>query len=156
MTIIVPRRNLELNDAIEVLQDHFLNCGQDISRAWAEIPRDGLMFIENEIEKAMELRYYLENYHLIKTEHGQQKTLFPFWDHQEILYEAIQEEWQEHGYCRIIVLKPRQTGISVWTAASMLHRTMFTPHSFTMIVAQNDDTSEYIYQMSLRRLPNLP
>ena len=151
-----PRRNPELNDAIEVLQDHFLNCGQDISRAWAEIPRDGLMFIENEIEKAMELRYYLENYHLIKTEHGQQKTLFPFWDHQEILYEAIQEEWQEHGYCRIIVLKPRQTGISVWTAASMLHRTMFTPHSFTMIVAQNDDTSEYIYQMSLNAYANLP
>ncbi len=152
----VPRKNPDLNDAIEVLQDHYMNCGQDIGRAWAELPRDGLLFIEGEIERAMDLRYYLENYHLIKTEHGQQKTLFPFWDHQEIMYEAIQEEWQEHGYCRIIVLKPRQTGISVWTAASMLHRTMFTPHSFTMIVAQNDDTSEYIYQMSLNAYANLP
>ena len=152
----VPRRNPDLNDAIEVLQDHFLNCGQDIGRAWAELPRDGLTFIESEIGKAMDLRYYLENYHLIKTEHGQQKTLYPFWDHQEILYDAMQEEWAAHGYCRVIVLKPRQTGISVWTAASMLHRTMFTPHCFTMIVAQNDDTSEYIYQMSLNAYANLP
>jgi hypothetical protein len=152
----VPRRESHLNDAIEVLQEHFLRCGQDIGRAWAELPADGLLFIENEIEKSLDLRYYLENYHLIKTEHGQMKTLFPFWDHQEILYEAIEEEWAEHGYCRIIVLKPRQTGISVWTAASMLHRTMFTPHSFTMIVAQNDDTSEYIYQMSLNAYANLP
>jgi hypothetical protein len=152
----VPRRNPDLNDAIEVMQDHFMNCGQDITRAWAELPRDGLQFIETEIGKAMELRYYLENYHVIKTEHGQLKTLFPFWDHQEILHEAIQEEWTEHGYCKIIVLKPRQTGISVWTAASMLHHTMFTPHCFTMIVAQNDDTSEYIYQMSLNAYANLP
>lgn len=152
----VPRKNPILNDAIEVLQEHYLRCAQDIGRAWAELPRDGLAFIENEIDQALDLRYYLENYHLIKTEHGQQKTLFPFWDHQEILYEAIQEEWAEHGYCKIIVLKPRQTGISVWTAASMLHRTITTPHSFTMIVAQNDDTSEYIYQMSLNAYANLP
>lgn len=152
----VPRRNSGLNDEIEVLQDHYLRCGQDISRAWAELPQGALQFIQDEIGKALDLRYYLENYHIIKTEHGQLKTLFPFWDHQEILYEAIQEEWTEHGYCKIIVLKPRQTGISVWTAASMLHHTMFTPHCFTMIVAQNDDTSEYIYQMSLNAYANLP
>jgi hypothetical protein len=138
------------------LQDHYIRCGQDIGRAWAELPADGLVFIESEIEKALDQRYYLENYHLIRTEHGQQKTLYPFWDHQEILYEAAQEEWKAKGSCRLIVLKPRQTGISVWTAATMLHHTMFTPHCFTMIVAQNDDTSEYIYQMSLNAYANLP
>jgi hypothetical protein len=152
----ISRRDATLNDSIEVLQEHYIRCGQEVGRAWAEIDRSGLTFIEGEIDKCLNLRYYLENYHIIKTEHGEQKTLFPFWDHQEILYEAIQEEWDEHGYCRIIVLKPRQTGISVWTAASMLHRTMYTPHSFTMIVAQNDDTSEYIYQMSLNAYANLP
>lgn len=151
-----PRRNQGLNDEIEVLQDHYLRCGQDITRAWAELPSGGLQFIENEVGKALDLRYYLENYHIIKTEHGQLKTLYPFWDHQEILYEAVQEEWAENGYCKIIVLKPRQTGISVWTAAAMLHHTMFTPHCFTMIVAQNDDTSAYIYQMSLNAYANLP
>ena len=152
----VPRKNNDLNDAIEVLQDHFVNCGNDVQRAWAELSPDALSFIETEVDRALDLRYYLENYHLIKSEHGVQKTLYPFWDHQEIVYEAIQEEWKEKGCCKIIVLKPRQTGISVWTAASMLHRTITTPHCFTMIVAQNDDTSEYIYQMSLNAYANLP
>jgi len=152
----VPRKNNDLNDAIEVLQDHFVNCGNDVQRAWAELSPDALKFVETEVDRALDLRYYLENYHLIKSEHGVQKTLYPFWDHQEIVYEAIQEEWRDKGCCKIIVLKPRQTGISVWTAASMLHRTITTPHCFTMIVAQNDDTSEYIYQMSLNAYANLP
>ncbi len=152
----VPRKNPDLNDAIEVLQEHYIRCGQDITRAWAELPKDGLAFIETEVEKALDVRYYLENYHCITTEQGVLKTLFPFWDHQEIVYEAMQEEWAEKGCCKVIVLKPRQTGISVWTAATMFHRTITTPHCFTMIVAQNDKTSEHIYKLSLNAYANLP
>lgn len=152
----VPRKNPDLNDAIEVLQEHYIRCGQDITRAWAELPKDGLAFIETEVEKALDVRYYLENYHCITTEQGVLKTLFPFWDHQEIVYAAMQEEWAEKGCCKVIVLKPRQTGISVWTAATMFHRTITTPHCFTMIVAQNDKTSEHIYKLSLNAYANLP
>ena len=152
----VPRKNPDLNDAIEVLQEHYIRCGQDITRAWAELPKDGLAFVETEVEKALDVRYYLENYHCITTEQGVLKTLFPFWDHQEIVYEAMQEEWAEKGCCKVIVLKPRQTGISVWTAATMFHRTITTPHCFTMIVAQNDKTSEHIYKLSLNAYANLP
>jgi len=152
----VPRKDQTLNDAIEILQDHYIRCEQNNARAWAELPADGLAFIEAEVDKALDLRYYLENYHFITTERGILKSLYPFWDHQEIVYEAMQEEWNEKGYCKVIILKPRQTGISVWTAASMFHRTIFTPHCFTMIVAQNDKTSEHIYKMSLNAYANLP
>jgi hypothetical protein len=152
----VPRKDSSLNDAIDVLQDHYIRCDQDITRAWAELPKDGLVFIENEVQKALDLRYYLENYHFITTEQGVLKSLYPFWDHQEIVYQAMCEEWAANGYCKIIVLKPRQTGISVWTAAAMFHRTIFTPHCFTMIIAQNEVTSEHIYKLSLNAYANLP
>ena len=152
----VPRKDPALNDAIDVLQDHYIRCDQDISRAWAELPRDGLVFIESEVKKALDLRYYLENYHFITTEDGILKSLYPFWDHQEIVYQAMCEEWAEKGCCKIIVLKPRQTGISVWTAAAIFHRTITTPHCFSMIVAQNEVTSEHIYKLSLNAYANLP
>jgi len=152
----VSRKDPTLNDAIEVLQEHYLNCEQDIQRAWATLPADGIKFIETEVERALDVRYYLENYHFITTEDGIQKTLYPFWDHQEMVYEAMQEEWEAKGYCKIIVLKPRQAGISVWTAAAMFHRTITTPHCFTMIVAQNDTTSTHLYNMSLKAYDHLP
>lgn len=152
----IPRRNLELNDAIEVLDQHLIAVKGNATLAWQRLLPDEITWIDTELDRALDLRYYLENYHTIKTESGILKTLYPFWDHQEILYEAIMEEWDANGYCKIIVLKPRQTGISVWTAASMFHRTIFTPHCFTMIVAQNGDTSTHLYNMSINAYYNLP
>lgn len=152
----VPRKDTTLNDKIEVLQEHYLHCQQNVAQAWATLDKDARQFVEGEIEHCLDLRYYLENYHFITTEQGVQKSLYPFWDHQEMVYEAMQEEWAANGYCKLIILKPRQTGISVWTAAAMFHRTITTPHCFTMIVAQNDVTSEHIYKMSINAYYNLP
>ena len=47
----VPRKDTSLNDAIEVLQEHYIRCDQNISRAWAELPQDGLIFIESEVQR---------------------------------------------------------------------------------------------------------
>lgn len=152
----IPRKNDELNDAIELLDQYYIAADKNEQDAWSRLSSDELGWIDTELERILDLRYYLENYHVIKTEHGVLKTLYPFWDHQEILYGVIQEEWEANGYCKIIVLKPRQTGISVWTAASMFHRTITTPHCFTMIVAQNGDTSTHLYNMSLNAYYNLP
>src|ERR1700723_3291931 len=152
----IPRKNPELNDAIELLDLHYINAGKSVAEASRLLSREESAWIDCELDKALDLRYYLENYHTIKTERGIVKTLCPFWDHQEIVYEAIQEEWAAHDYCKIIVLKPRQTGISVWTAASMFHRTIFTPHSFTMIIANDIDTSGHLYKFSLDAYANLP
>lgn len=151
-----PRKNPELNDAIEVLDQHFIQSNKDNAAAWATLPSDSLQWVAAELDKAYNLRYYLENYHFITDTHGVLKSLYPFWDHQEIVYEAYSEEWEENGYCKLIILKPRQTGISTWIAASMFHRTIFTPHSFTMLIAQNDNTSGHIYKMSQRAFDNLP
>ena len=94
----LPRKNPELNDAIELLDQHYIATGNDASAAWGLLSSDEQTWIDTEIDKCLDLRYYLENYHTIKTENGVQKTLYPFWDHQEILYEAMLEEWAANGY----------------------------------------------------------
>ena len=152
----VIRKDKTLNDAIAYLDDVYQRAGNDGHIAISMLDDAELAFIYDETEKSLDQRYYLENYHCIRDEHGTWKSFYPWFEYQEILYEAIQEEWEEHGYCKIIVLKPRQSGISTWTAASMFHRTIFNPHMYTMLVGQNAETSEHIYGMSMNAYDALP
>lgn len=152
----VLRKDKDLNDAIEYLDQYYVRANNDVYDALQLLSADETAFINMETEKCLDLRYYLENYHCISDENGNFRALWPWWDHQEILYEAMEEEWAENGYCKIIVLKPRQTGISVWTAASMFHRTIFTPHTFTMMVAQNPIVSTALQKMCLNAYHALP
>ena len=152
----IPRRKIELNDAIEALNQVLVGADNDIHKAWASLSGDELKFIDGELTACLDLRYFLENYYCIRTENGVVKTLYPFWDHQELLYEAIKVEWDENGQCLIIVLKPRQAGITVWTSASMFHRTIFTPNAYTLTVAQNNETSTHIFKMMFNAYNWLP
>ena len=115
----VPRKNPALNDAIELLDQHLIFCNNDIPTAWDKESNDLLSFMGEEIENCLDMRYYLENYHCIKTEDGLVKTMYPYWDHQEIVQSAIDSDFAEDGFCKRIILKPRQTGLTVWTAAAM-------------------------------------
>lgn len=152
----VSRKDRSLNDAIEYLDDVYVRAQSNVQVAISMLADDELSFIYDETEKCLERRYYLENYHCIRDEHGQWKTLSPFWDHQTIVWEVVEEEFAAKGQCRIIVLKPRQTGISTWVSAAMFHQTIFTPHAFTMLVAQNHETSTHVYNMSINAYHSLP
>jgi hypothetical protein len=152
----VFRKDTTLNEAIADLDDVYRRAGNNAQIAYTMLGDSELGFIADETEQCLDLRYYLENYHCIRDEHGNWKSFFPWFEYQEILYEAIEEEWAENGYCKIIVLKPRQSGISTWTAASMFHRTIFSPHMYTMLVGQNHETSEHIYGMSMNAYDALP
>ena len=154
--IKAPRKDRTLNEGIEALEQYYIRTESNAALAWQLCSPVEQEWINEERGKCLDLRYYLENYHFITTADGVLKSLYPFWDHQEMVYEAMQEEWEANGHCKIIILKPRQTGISTWTAAMMFHRTIFTPHCFTMLVAQNLTTSTHIYQMSIRAYYNLP
>jgi len=147
---------MSLNLAIETLDEVYSRAGNKAQDAWQMLSYEQNAFIRYEIEQCLDLRYYLENYHCIQDENGNWKSFYPWFEYQEILYEAMQEEWEEHGYCKIIALKPRQSGISTWTAAAMFHRTIFMPHSYSMIVGQNGDTSEHLYNMSINAYHSLP
>lgn len=152
----VLRKNKELNDAIEVLDEAFIRAQNDVELAMAYLTPDEMDFVNAETMACLDQRYYLENYHCIRDEQGNWKALYPWWDHQEIVYEAVTEEFNENGYCKLIVLKPRQTGLTTWTAASMFHRTIFNAHNYTMLVAQDPERSANMYTMCINAYQALP
>lgn len=153
----VFRKDKNLNEAIEYLDLPFIRSGNDVQAALKSLSNSEMDFVQNEIEHCVvDLRYYLENYHCIRDENGNWKALFPWWDHQEMVFEAVTEEFVENGFCKLIVLKPRQTGLTTWTAASMFHRTIFTPHTYTMLVAQDPKTSGNIHSMCINAFKALP
>jgi len=154
--VSIARKDPTLNDAIEYLDDLYIRSDKNQKVAYSMLDDNDKSFIYQETEQCLELRYYLENYHCIQDENGNWKSFYPWFEYQEILYEAVEQELAANGQCKIIAVKPRQSGISTWTAATIFHRTIFVPHSYSMIVGQNGDTSEHLYNMSINAYHSLP
>jgi hypothetical protein len=152
----VPRKNMALNDAIELFDQHLILCNNDIPTAWEKAPQGYLDFIAEEVDNCLDMRYYLENYHCITDETRNVKTMYPYWDHQEIVQDAIDKDFAEDGFCKRIVLKPRQTGLTVWTCGAMLWRTILFPNSYTLEVAQDVGTQFDIFKRMFASYNLLP
>ena len=158
----LSRRNPEINDVVEVLAECLreaskLDDKNAVRRAWDSLQPDEFAAIEKEISLCLaDRRYYLENYHVITDEQGQLKTLYPFWTHQEIIYAALEEEWQKRGRARLIILKPRQCGGTVWSAGIIFHRTIFLPQAYNMMMSNNADNVAIIDQRMQTAYDNLP
>lgn len=153
----VPRRDNTLNDALELLDEKLLACGSDIQRAWQAIDREESDFIDREIERSiLDRRYYLENYHVIRDEHGVVKTMYPFLDQQETIFEALQLGWKRDGCFRGIILKPRQTGGTTFVGAIVFHRTITESQVFSAIMAQDEETTAELWRRTKYAYDSLP
>jgi hypothetical protein len=138
----VRRRNALLNDAIEALDEVFLRAKSDPLLAFSRLSNLELEFVREEIENCVTSRaYYIENYHIIKSERGETMGMYPIWDLQWLIEEAIQKEREATGQCKVIVLKPRQSGGTEFSTATMSWCTFFTPHAYTLTVAQDPDVA---------------
>lgn len=160
----VSRKDDSLNDFLEVLDAKFIAAQavskteiEAIPRAWDSLTPEELAFVDQEIERCITDRwYFIENYYVIRDERGRLRTLYPFWDHQCIIRDVVQEEWDNKGCCRLIILKPRQAGSTTWNAALMFHATMFVPNTYTMVMAQDDRVSGEIFQRMMDAYHYLP
>lgn len=160
----VPRKDNTLNDAIEVLDEKFIRAQQLSKTSLEVLPRalgmltsDENKFIDSEIEKCISnRRYFMENYYCIRDERGRMRTLYPFFSHQDIIAEAVEEEWANKGCCRLIILKPRQAGSTTWNAALIFHATIFVPNTYSLVMGQDDRVSDEIYQRIMDAEANLP
>ena len=160
----VNRKDNSLNDMLEILDGKFVAAQasskteiEAIPRAWDSLDSDELKFVDREIERCIKDRwYFIENYYVIRDERGRLRTLYPFWDHQYIIRDVVQEEWDNKGCCRLIILKPRQAGSTTWNAALMFHATMFVPNTYTMVMAQDDRVSGEIFQRMMDAYHYLP
>ena len=162
----VPRKDDELNDALEVLDEKFVLAQQSkknltdaeiLPRALELLSDDENEFIDREVARCIsDRRYFMENYYVIRDERGRLKTLSPWWDHQTLVYETVEDEWKKKGCCRLIILKPRQAGSTTWNAALIFHATIFVPNTFSLVMAQDDAVSGEIYQRIIDAYHNLP
>lgn len=153
----VPRRDNSLNDALELLDEKFLQSNSDINQAFSLLDHDEHAFIDQEIERVVsDRRYYLENYHLIRDEHGIVKTMYPFLDQQETIFQAFELVWNRDGTFRGIILKPRQTGGTTFIGGIVFHRTITESQVFSAIMAQDDETTAELWRRSNFAYDNLP
>jgi hypothetical protein len=160
----VPRKDDSLNDYLEVLDEKFLVATsrsktelEAMPRFWDSLTSDESQWIDGEIAKCItDRRYFIENYYVIRDERGRMRTLSPFWDHQEIVWEVAQIEWDTKGCIRLIILKPRQAGSTTWEGAFIFHATIFVPNSYSLVMAQDDRVSDEIYQRMMDAYHALP
>lgn len=153
----IPRKDPFLNEAIDILEMHFRRCRFDYAEAFATLTKDENDFINDELSScANDSRYYLENYHVVKTEDEGFRTLYPFWDSQEIFYAEVQEFIINGRPCKVIVLKARQLGLSTVSEGLIFHRTIFFETINSLIVAQDPGQADYLFSMFTRAYDNLP
>lgn len=153
----IPRKDNNLNDAIEALDVRLEEAKGIVADAWESLTGDELKFIDGEIEKCIvDRHYYIENYHTIRDEHGRVQTLYPAWDHQLLLREHLDREWKERGCFKGIVLKPRQCGGTTWSAAIVFHATIFTEQAYSIMMAHDDDASAEIARRIFDAFSALP
>lgn len=160
----IGRRDSTLNERIEALDEKYIRAQalsktatEVIPRTWAMLDADELAFVDGELEHCItDRRYFMENYYVIRDERGRLKTLYPWWDHQELVYEAVEEEWAKKGCCRLIILKPRQAGSTTWNGALITAATIFVPNTFSLLMAQDSEVSGEIYQRVMDAFHGLP
>jgi hypothetical protein len=152
----IPRKDRTLDEAIRVLDGRLDEAEGDINHAYMLLSKYELAFIDEEIAKCLNFRYYAENYHVINSKHKGIITLFPFFESQEIFYEKIVEIQASGKPVQVIVLKARQLGLSTINEALILHKTVFNEACNSLIVAQDPSQADYLFNMSRMAYDSLP
>jgi hypothetical protein len=155
-----------INDAIEALDQHLaaarrsLPKGSDDERkelAWSFLSPLELSFVQSEITRcATDRVYYAGNYHVIQPEGGILTCMAPLYDLQMLVEEALQRQLALEGRAYLVILKPRQSGITEYSNMVMCNRTFFLPNAFTLTVAQNPKTAAWVQRKVNTAFDHLP
>lgn len=147
----LTRRLRHLNEALEALDQRLQSAKGDQLLAYSRLTPSELAFVREEISSCLTSRtYYLENYHIIQTERGELTGMYPLWDQQWIIENAIAAERERTfkldgvSHSQHIVLKPRQTGGTEFANGVMCWCAFFTPQGYTLTVAQDLDRASWI------------
>lgn len=139
------------------MDEHFIMANGDTAAAWTRIGETEREFIRKEIRRCLnDPRYYLENYHIIRTEQEGLKTLYPFWDSQELFYEMVMKIRIAGKQCKIMILKARQLGLSTICEGLVFWKTIFTPVCNALIVATDTMKADDQFEMSRLAYDGLP
>lgn len=151
------RANPYLQESIDFLDEHLEKYRGDIARATEYLPKSDSDWIDQEFAHVLrEPRYFLSNYYAIKTEDEGFKSLYPFWDSQEILHDEFRRQQREEGRVKAMINKARQQGATAYVGGEIFYYTVFTEHINTIIVAQDADQARFILDMYSDGLDFLP
>jgi hypothetical protein len=141
----ITRQSRLLNDAIEALDIRLKEAKGDVREAWTRLSSVEMQFVKEEITNCITDRtYYLQNFHVVIPESGTPTCIYPFWDSQARVDEVISELRAKQGWSKVLVLKYRQAGLSEYATGVMCHSTFFTPHAYTIAVAQNPAVAAHL------------
>lgn len=152
------RRDPFLNDAIAVLDQAFYDHRQSVNETLAALSSIELKFINDETTRCgLDERYYLENYHIIQdAKKVGFRSLYPFWDSQEIFFQHYYDIKSLGKPVRLLILKARQLGISTVSEGLLFHATIFTEGWNSLVVAQDPGQADYLFSMCRRAYDALP
>ena len=151
------RANPYLEEIIEYYDLHLAKYGGDQAKALERLSKDDNEWIDNELVHCMsDTRYFLSNYYAIKTEDKGFTGLYPLWDSQEILHDTFRQLEQQFGRVRAMIDKARQMGSTTYVGGEIFHKTIFTEHINSIIVAQDADQSRFIIDMYADAIDFLP
>lgn len=153
----LKRKDPYLDEGIEILDAYYDKANHDLRTAYSLLSSFEQKFIFSEIERCFfDFRYYAENYHVIPTE-GEGLAVIKFWDSQEIIDATILEEQKKNGgKAKVIILKARQLGLSTYGEARLFHKSIFTEACNSLVVAQDPDQVDYLFNMSRTAYECLP
>lgn len=132
-------------------------------QATRELSREESSFITNErIFTKISWRYWAERYCIISLKAQALGALYPLWESQEVILEAIADkQWErfDQGHPDGIVadlLKDRQVGGSTLAEAFIGHRTTTHGNVNGLLASDVPDNSAFLYDMYERIVDNLP
>lgn len=111
-------------------------------------------------EKIKELRKDLpgfsKNFFKIRPKSGGALIPLVFNNAQMMLHNFIEDVRKNEELVRVVVCKGRQQGVSTYTAARFLHKTLLYPGTSVFILAHLSDSTSYLFSMVKRMFLNLP
>lgn len=153
----LPRFDPGLSDAIEQLDAKYQECGKDAAKAWASLSDEELRFIVSEVNKCLkDPRYYIHNYHFIRSKRSVVQPLYPLWDSQVMFLDICLKQFKMGEPIRVVVLKARQLGITSISVAMLCWLVFFHPNTQSLSMSDDDSKVEVNFNMSRTAWENLP
>ena len=153
----ITRANPFLEEIIADLDAHLEKYQGDEALARDRLTKSDNDWIDQEYLHCMtDVRYFISNYYAYRDEKEGFKGLYPLFDSQEILYEEYRRLEKLYGKVRALVLKARQMGSTTYNCAEFFQKTIFTEHTNSIIVGQDDDQTKFIMGMYESALDFIP
>lgn len=161
----IIRKDGHVTELIELMDARLAEAGGDQIICLQMLRPDERAAIDLELARALSshpegVRYFQENYFVINTKGEGEvqalQTLFPFKESQELLYEDFLYCWNNGLAVWWILLKARQLGWSTWVQSAIFQRTISTPLTRSLVIADEKDRSAHIFGMSVLAKNKLP